>query len=108
MTLGCLAGCHSAFVQATVVNRTGGRVRLFEVDYPFASFGGQDLADGASFRYRFKILGSGPSKVIWTDASEHEHTAGGPALEEGEEGTLTLTLNPGDKASWDSDLTKAR
>lgn len=101
------AGCHSAFVQATVINHSGHTVRLFEVDYPFASFGGQDLADGATFHYRFKILGDGPTKITWTDAAEHEHTTVGPTLQEGLEGPLTLTIGP-DQATWDAHLSKAR
>lgn len=101
------AGCHSAFVQATVVNHSGHPVRLFEVDYPFASFGGQDLADGATFHYRFKILGEGPSKLTWTDAAEHDYTSAGPKMEEGQEGPLTVTIGPA-AATWDSSLKKAR
>jgi hypothetical protein len=107
VALALAAGCHSAFVQATVVNHSGHTIRLFEVDYPFASFGGQDLADGATFHYRFKILGDGPSKLIWTDAAEHDHTSAGPKMEEGQEGPLTVTIGPA-AATWDSGLRKAR
>lgn len=106
MSLGFAAlaiGCHSAFVQATVVNNTGQTVRLFEVDYPSASFGGQDLANGATFHYRFKILGSGPVKMTWTDSAEHEHTVTGPTLQEGQEGPLLLTINPA-TATWNTRL----
>ncbi len=96
-------GCHSAFVQATVANHSGHAVHLFEVDYPSASFGGGELADGGSFRSRFKILGSGATKVIWTDDAEREHTVKGPDLHEGEEGTLAVTITPAG-ASWDAQL----
>ena len=102
---GLLAGCHSAFVQATVVNHSGKTIRLFEVDYPSASFGGSDLQDGGSSRYRFKILGSGATKLLWTDAAEHEHSQPGPELREGEEGNLTITLGP-NGATWDAKLHK--
>lgn len=98
-----LTGCHSAFVQATVVNQSGRPVHLFEVDYPSASFGGGDLAAGAFFHTRFKILGTGATKVIWTDAAEHERTVAGPELHEGQEGTLVVTITPA-SASWDAQL----
>ena len=54
-----LAGCHSAFVQATVVNHSGGPIHVFEIDYPTASFGGSEIAPGGQFHSRFKILGNG-------------------------------------------------
>lgn len=98
-----LAGCHSAFVQATVINHSGRPVHLFEVDYPSASFGGGELRDGATFHYRFKILGSGATKLLWTDSSEHDHTAAGPDLHEGQEGKLTITIGP-NTATWSPDL----
>jgi hypothetical protein len=98
-----LVGCHSAFVQASVVNQTGQPIHLFEVDYPSASFGGGELASGATFRYRFKVLGSGGVKVTWTDAAEHEHTAQGPQLHEGQEGTLRINIGTAG-AQWDVQL----
>ena len=100
---GLLAGCHSSFVQATVINHSGQPVHLFEVDYPSASFGGGELQDGAIFHYRFKILGSGTTKLIWTDAAQREHTLKGPELREGQEGKITITVGPGG-ATWDPDL----
>ncbi len=89
------AGCHSAYVEAVIRNRTGGPISLVEVDYPSASFGTQDLQANADFHYRFKVLGSGDTKVIWTDAMHQEHTLGGPALKEGDEGSLSVTFGPG-------------
>ena len=100
---GLLAGCHSAFVQATVINHSHKPIRLFEMDYPSASFGGGELPDGATFHYRFKILGSGPTKLLWTDVAEHDHTVKGPDLRESQEGTLSVTIDP-DGAHWDADL----
>lgn len=105
--LPALAGCHSAFVQATVRNDTAQRVQIFEVDYPSASFGAGDLAPGAIFHYRFKILGSGPVKITWTDASDHDHTASGPELSEGQEGSLAVTLSPRG-ANWSTSLHAAK
>ena len=101
-----LSGCHSAFIQATVTNRTDKPIRLFEVDYPSASFGSGELAPGASFRYRFKIIGEGATKLSWTDAAEGEHTAPGPRLQEGQEGKVSVTINSS-TASWESDVHQA-
>ncbi len=96
-------GCHSAFVNATIANHSGRPLRLVEIDYPSASFGTNDLASGANFKYRFKVLGSGPATLLWTDAAEKEHRSQGPALEEGEQGSLTVTIGP-DNALWATQL----
>lgn len=97
------AGCRSAYVEATVRNETGGPVRLVEVDYPSASFGKESLPAGAQFQYRFKVLGSGATKVTWTDADRKEHTVAGPALKEGDQGQLTIQLEP-QTALWSPQL----
>ena len=89
-----LSGCHSAYIEATVSNRTGAPIPLLEVDYPSASFGTQDLASGADFHYRFKILGSGATTLLWTDASHHDNKSSGPTFKEGDEGRLTITITP--------------
>ncbi len=102
-----LSGCHSAFIQATVENHSGGPIHVFEVDYPSASFGGSELAPGSAFRSRFKILGSGPAKLTWTDSAEHEHHVTGPQLHEGQEGTLTIAIEP-TNAIWAEQLQPAR
>ncbi len=93
-----LAGCHSAFIETTLINRTDQPLRLVEVDYPSASFGTQNLAPGTSFHYRFKVIGEGPVKLSWTDAGQKEHNAEGPTLHEGQGGTLTVTIIPGQTA----------
>jgi hypothetical protein len=97
------AGCKSPYVSATVRNETGGPVTLVEVDYPSASFGRESLAPGAAYPYRFKILGSGATKVSWTDAQRKDHTAAGPELSEGQHGQLTITLTP-TGAQWAQQL----
>ncbi len=94
VTLLALTGCHSAFIDATVSNRTAVTIPLIEVDYPSASFGTENLAPGKDFHYRFKVLGDGPLKVVYTDHSQQEKKATGPMLKEGDEGTLTLTFAP--------------
>ena len=96
-----LTGCHSAFVEATLVNRTARPVTLVELDYPSASFGLQQLAPGESFHYRFKILGSGELKLIYTDAAEKEQHITGPHLDEGEEGPLEVAITPAG-TQWNS------
>ena len=100
-----LSGCRSAFVNATVKNATDARVSLIEVDYPSASFGRSSLARGEQFSYRFKVLGSGATKVTWTDFRRGTHTATGPELHEGQQGDLTITLTPRGNAQWDAHLT---
>ena len=99
-----LAGCHSAFVDARVVNHSGAAVRLVEMDYPNASFGTSDLPNGSTFKYRFKILGSGPTKLSWTDAHEKEESSSGPPLHPGQEGSLSVTLQPDGTADWNTGL----
>ncbi|MGI4828944.1 MAG: hypothetical protein ACRYFU_12250 [Janthinobacterium lividum] len=96
-------GCHSAFVEATIVNQTGAPLRLVELDYPSASFGKGELANGATFRYRFKVLGTGTAKLTWTDPHEKELNSAGPVLREGDEGPLAVTIGA-DGAHWSSDL----
>ena len=93
------AGCHSPYVEATVSNRTGQPIELLEVDYPSASFGTQNLANGSDFHYRFKVLGSGPMKLLYTDSAHHDHTFNGPTLNEGAEGRLQITITP-DNVDW--------
>lgn len=94
-----LAGCHSAFVEATISNRTAVAIPLVEVDYPSASFGTENLAPGKDFHYRFKVLGTGPTKVVYTDSSQQEKHNDGPELKEGDEGALVITFAP-DGIHW--------
>ena len=89
-----LMGCHSAFINASIHNGTPGPITLVELDYPSASFGTQTLAPGQDFKYRFKVLGSGDLKLLWTDIHNQEQHADGPHLGEGMEGTLTVAVTP--------------
>jgi hypothetical protein len=98
-----LAGCHSAYIEATISNRTAEQLSLVELDYPSASFGTQTLAPGQDFHYRFKILGSGPTALLWTDATHHDHKASGPTLHENDEGALTIVITPS-VPTWDLHL----
>jgi hypothetical protein len=91
--LAATTGCHSHYVTADITNTTATPISLVELDYPSASFGTETLAAGATFHYRFKILGDGPSKLLWTDFLRHDHTLPGPHLNEGEEGSLSVTIS---------------
>ena len=85
-------GCHSHYIDASVRNRTAQPISLVEVDYPSASFGTQSLDPGQQYAYRFKVLGSGDLKLIYTDPAQKEHTVPGPTLKEGDEGSLVITI----------------
>jgi hypothetical protein len=95
-----LSGCKSAYVEADVKNGSGAAISLVEVDYPSASFGVGTLAAGATYHYRFKILGDGTTKVMWTDGAKKEHSVAGPKLNEGQQGAMAVTIH-GDSAAWD-------
>jgi len=104
----CLLGafaCHSYHIDATIENRTGSPVQLFEVDYPSASFGIDSLASGATFRYRFQVRGSGPLKLSYTSADGKQVQITGPALAERQQGQLEIVLLPGAKAEFHPQLT---
>lgn len=92
-------GCHSPYIEATITNRSAQPIELIELDYPTASFGTQNLLPGGTFRYRFKVLGTGTTKLIYTDAGHREHTSSGPNLQEGQEGRLTIELT-GTTPEW--------
>jgi hypothetical protein len=91
-TLIATAGCHSPYVATTVSIRTSQPIELLEVDYPSASFGAQNLAPGTDFHYRFKVLGSGSMKLLYTDSTHHDHKSDGPFLKEGAEGPLAIII----------------
>jgi hypothetical protein len=100
-----LSACHSAHVEVTVENHTGGPIRLLEVDYPSASFGADSLAPGAVMHYRIQLQGSGPVKVLYTAQDNHQAQTQGPDLTEGQEGKLEIVLEPADKAQFQPQLT---
>jgi hypothetical protein len=103
LALTALTGCHSHFVDINVKNASGSPVSLVEVDYPSASFGKDLLRSDSVYHYRFKIQGSGPAKILWTDAKQVSHTVPGPSLSEGQEGMLTVTIT-GATAVWQTEL----
>ena len=99
------AGCHSYHVDVTVENRTGAAIQLLEVDYPSASFGADNLAANAVYRYRIQLRGSGPLKVQYTGSDGRQTQIEGPALAEPQEGRIEIVLLPGGKAEFHPQLT---
>jgi hypothetical protein len=94
-----LAGCHASpnpgqpeapFI--ITVRNQGPDIRQLEVDYPNASFGRDLLASGASFNYPPKLMGSGPVKVTFNDATGKSHTATGPIVQEGMRKNLVISI----------------
>ena len=104
----CISACRSAYVETTLENKGSAPLRLIEVDYPSASFGMQTLDAHGTFHYRFKVQGSGPVTITWTDASGKPHTAAGPVLKEGQQGTLRIALDPSARVSWDQSLSSSK
>ena len=83
-------------------------MHLIEVDYPSASFGTQSLDAHAAYHYRFKIQGSGPITLTFTDAAGKTHTATGPVLAQGQQGDLKIAIDPSGNVSWVSHLSNAK
>ncbi|MDE3148281.1 MAG: hypothetical protein KGL37_02330 [Acidobacteriota bacterium] len=102
------AGCHSYHVDTAVENRTGGVIKLLEVDYPSASYGTDSLANGADFHYRIQLLGRGKVKVQYTASDGDQKQITGPTLVERQEGSLQIVLLPGGKAEFLPHLTPPR
>jgi hypothetical protein len=86
----------------------GPALHVMEFDYPSASFGANELASGAKFHYRFKIQGAGPLSLQYEDGGGHTHTAAGPSVDLGDEGSLLVTINPTGAVSWTSSLTNPK
>lgn len=99
-TLLLLAGCHSALVDTSVVNSGTTVLHNIEVDYPSASFGISALEPGATFHYRFQIQDAGRMKVEFLDSAEKPHSGKGPYLAQGQQGTLTISLNGNGTIDW--------
>jgi hypothetical protein len=99
----CLAlvGCHSASISATISNHRSTPVTLVEVDYPSASFGVQKLGPGEDFRYRFKVIGTGATTLLWSEPAKRDQKTHGPVLREGDEGTLAITFPADGPPTWE-------
>jgi hypothetical protein len=98
-----IAGCHSAYVNATISNHGPTPISVVQVEYPSASFGTQTIAPGQEFKYRFKVLGSGTVKLTYTDTAQVEHKFTGPSLKEGDEGDLSAVVGSGNPG-WNLSL----
>jgi hypothetical protein len=92
LSLIATVGCRSPYVATTVSNHTTQPIELLEVDYPSASFGTDALAPGADFHYRFKVIGSGNMKLLYTDSAHHDHKSDGPFLKEGAQGSVAIVI----------------
>ncbi len=89
------SGCRrTPVVDATITNNTGENIRVLEVDYPNASFGTSTLNQGESFRYRFVIQDPGHVSLSYSDLRGKDHKAIGPAVDKGQQGTISAVLNP--------------
>lgn len=104
----CAAGCHSPWVQTTVMNHQDGPVKLVQVSYPGGTFGVQTIAAHSSYHYRFRILETGQASIDFTDAAGHDHTVKGTELRPGQEGRLEIDIDPGQTVSWQPHLTVHR
>ncbi|MHB2007012.1 MAG: hypothetical protein ACYCOX_03080 [Acidobacteriaceae bacterium] len=99
-----VAGCRSKLVEVRVVNSGTTELHNIEVDYPSASFGISDLAAGATYIYRIQLQDAGRMKVEFSDSKQQPHSGKGPYVEEGQQGTLTLTLDGSGKNQWAAQL----
>jgi hypothetical protein len=101
-------GCQSPWVQATIANDEETPVNLVEVNYPGGSFGIQSIAPHSTFHYRFHILSDDKVEVDFTDAAGHSAVVKGPELNQGEEGTMRIDIQAGDKVVWSTSLKQRR
>jgi hypothetical protein len=108
LLLASIAGCHSYQVETSVENRTGGAIRLLEVDYPSASFGADHLDAAQTIHSRIQLRGSGPVKVAYTAADGRQIQNDGPIAAELQEGKLEVVLLPGGKAEFHPHLSPPR
>ena len=102
-----LAGCRSRFVEVTIVNQ-GPALHVMEFDYPSASFGVNLLASGAKYNYRFKVQGPGPLSLQYEDAAGHTHTAAGPKVDLGDQGSLLVNVDSTGAVKWSPSLTNPK
>lgn len=101
-----VAGCHSPWIQCTIVNRESAPVSLVEVNYPGGSFGVQAIAAGANYHYRFHALATDTVSLDFTDAARKSHTVTGPEIEQGQEGTLGIEIAADGQVNWTAGLAR--
>ncbi len=89
----CATGCRSPQVETTVINSGTTALHNIEVDYPSASFGISSLAPGQQFHYQLQLQDAGRMKVQFFDSAQKEHSGKGPYAVQGQQGTLTITID---------------
>lgn len=99
-----VAGCNPPYVNTTVRNAGTTELHTIEVDYPSASFGIPNLAPGQVFHYKLQLRDAGRMKVEFYDSAEKPHSGTGPYAKQGQEGTLTITLDGCGKNVWQANL----
>ncbi len=95
-----MVGCRSKLIVVRVINSGTTDLHNIEVDYPSASFGMSNLAPGATFTYRIQLQDAGRMKVEFYDSNQQPHSGKGPYVKEGQQGSLTLTLDGSGKNEW--------
>jgi hypothetical protein len=83
-------------------------MHVMEFDYPSASFGADALAPGAKYHYRFKVQGPGSLSLLYEDAAGKTHTAAGPKVELGDQGSLLVNVDPAGAVTWTSTMTNPK
>jgi hypothetical protein len=103
-----LGGCRTPLVDTTIVNQ-GPALHVVEFDYPSASFGTDLIPAGGQYHYRFRIQESGPLTLHFEDNEGHDHTAAGPVVHQGQQGSLVVTIKGSNSPlQWDLKLTPAK
>ncbi len=103
-SLTLVISCHSPSVQTTVLNSGPTELHNIEVDYPNASFGISSLAPGEAFHYRFQLQDAGRIKVQFLDSREQPHSGTGPYARQGQDGTLSISLDGSGRNVWNANL----
>ena len=83
-------------------------MHVMEFDYPSASFGANVLATGAKYQYRVKVQGPGSLSLLYEDAAGKTHTAAGPKVELGDQGSLLVNVDPAGAVTWTSTITNPK
>jgi len=103
VTFVALAGCRSRVIEVTLINSSSQPLSIIVVDYPGATFGVNQLAPNATYRYAVKPQSTGSLKIQFTDAQGQNHTYTGPELHKNDEGGITVRLAQ-DKATSETYL----
>jgi len=104
-TVVILAGCRSRVIEVTLINASPQPLSIIVVDYPGATFGVNQLAANATYRYAVKPQYAGSLKIQFSDAQGRNHTYAGPALHKNDEGSITVHLTQ-DAATAESNLSR--